>query len=500
MREGLTEGFADGVCTVAAMGRNRRPRPWTMTPSTGRYGSEYLGRARTAYLGLGALATSEAIYAAAHHDAGLQPLDGSQRYVLRFNAADMPPADAFWSVTLYDADRSTATRSAATPSATARRACCARPTAACRSTWAMPGRHRAPPTGCPRRTGASTSSCACTTRRQARTNGLFRLCSPWPHETRHGPDRTGRGGRHPHLPAVRDAPHARGHLAPAQCGRRGRARTAALVQPVRACAPVAARRHQPRGHAQQRHALHQRLAGPGRRAAGDRRARHGGPLLRAGPAGLLHQPLRPPGPAPDGHGCALLPGHTAGLAGALPPPFDAPGAHCRAHALAVGDRPHPGRWRARPARRARAAGRLCGAPAGRLAGGHALAGPCLRPGLRSPGPAKCRALCSPGECRLARQPAAGRACRTGRALCGRGPGRRAGRTRCATASRTAARPGQRAAPAARSQHGPAPGLGLGTPRPGRRQFWRRLPGPRRNCAQVHRHAGKPRGHLPAGLA
>ena len=97
VREGLTEGFADGVRTVAAMGRNRHPRPWTMTPSTGRYGSEYLGRARTAYLGLGALATSEAIYAAAHHDAGLQPLDGSQRYVLRFNAADMPPADAFWS-------------------------------------------------------------------------------------------------------------------------------------------------------------------------------------------------------------------------------------------------------------------------------------------------------------------------------------------------------------------------------------------------------------------
>src|SRR5256885_11806296 len=29
VREGLTEGFADGVRTVAAMGRNRRPRPWT---------------------------------------------------------------------------------------------------------------------------------------------------------------------------------------------------------------------------------------------------------------------------------------------------------------------------------------------------------------------------------------------------------------------------------------------------------------------------------------
>ena len=41
-----------------------------------------------------------------HHD-GLHfyPLDGSRRYVMRFEADDMPPADAFWSVTLYDSDR-----------------------------------------------------------------------------------------------------------------------------------------------------------------------------------------------------------------------------------------------------------------------------------------------------------------------------------------------------------------------------------------------------------
>ena len=105
LREGLIEGFADGVMAVAAVGRNRRPKPWTMTPSTGRYGSEFLGRARTAYLGLGALATSEAVYAVSHYDASQEPLDGSRRYVMRFEADDMPPADAFWSVTLYDSDR-----------------------------------------------------------------------------------------------------------------------------------------------------------------------------------------------------------------------------------------------------------------------------------------------------------------------------------------------------------------------------------------------------------
>jgi len=104
-REGLIEGFAEGVQLVGAVGRNRRPKPWSMTPSTGRYGNEFLGRARTAYLGLGALATSEAVYAAAHYDEKQEPLDGRRSYTMRFEADDMPPADAFWSVTLYDADR-----------------------------------------------------------------------------------------------------------------------------------------------------------------------------------------------------------------------------------------------------------------------------------------------------------------------------------------------------------------------------------------------------------
>lgn len=105
VREGLTEGFAEGVRALGQLGLQRQPQPWRMTRATGRYGSEYLGRARTAYLGLGALATDEALYASAHHDADLHPLEGCQHYTLCFAAGDLPPADAFWSVTLYDADR-----------------------------------------------------------------------------------------------------------------------------------------------------------------------------------------------------------------------------------------------------------------------------------------------------------------------------------------------------------------------------------------------------------
>jgi hypothetical protein len=104
-RAGLAEGFAEGVALVAGFASQRPPRPWTLSWRNGRYGSQYLGRAIVAYIGLGALFTDEALYAAGHFDAEGQPLDGQHRYTLRFEPGQTPPADAFWSVTLYDADR-----------------------------------------------------------------------------------------------------------------------------------------------------------------------------------------------------------------------------------------------------------------------------------------------------------------------------------------------------------------------------------------------------------
>ncbi len=105
LRDGLVEGFAEAVALVAAAARSRHTRPWVLASRAGRYGNDYLVRALTAYIGLGALATSEALYGAGHFDAQRQPLAGPRRYRLRFEPGELPPAEAFWSVTLYDADR-----------------------------------------------------------------------------------------------------------------------------------------------------------------------------------------------------------------------------------------------------------------------------------------------------------------------------------------------------------------------------------------------------------
>lgn len=78
---------------------------WAMnTDTVGVYGNYYLKRAILAQQGLGANLVEDAIYPLNLADSDGKPLDGSSKYVMRFEKGNMPPADAFWSVTLYDAD------------------------------------------------------------------------------------------------------------------------------------------------------------------------------------------------------------------------------------------------------------------------------------------------------------------------------------------------------------------------------------------------------------
>lgn len=78
---------------------------WQMNTETiGVYGNAYLKRAVIAMAGLGANVPEDAIYPINLGDADGQPLDGKHRYVIRFEKNQLPPVDAFWSVTPYDAD------------------------------------------------------------------------------------------------------------------------------------------------------------------------------------------------------------------------------------------------------------------------------------------------------------------------------------------------------------------------------------------------------------
>ena len=74
------------------------------TNTMGVYGNWYLKRAIVAQLGLGANLPEDAVYPLNLADDTGKPLDGTNKYTLHFEKGEAPPANAFWSVTLYDAE------------------------------------------------------------------------------------------------------------------------------------------------------------------------------------------------------------------------------------------------------------------------------------------------------------------------------------------------------------------------------------------------------------
>jgi hypothetical protein len=74
----------------------------SLTESIGSWGVDYLRRATVDLIGLGANLAADAVYPVSYFDADGEPYDGSKSYVLHFDADKMPPAKAFWSLTMYD--------------------------------------------------------------------------------------------------------------------------------------------------------------------------------------------------------------------------------------------------------------------------------------------------------------------------------------------------------------------------------------------------------------
>ena len=126
---------------------------WQVPAETmGVYGNYYLKRATLAMVGLGSNPPEDAIYPLAFVDGDGSPLNGEHDYVLHFDRQDLPPVNAFWSVTVYDRDGfRSPTRSTEPPSATATPC-----TTTLTARWISSSGTRAPDpskrrTGCPRR-------------------------------------------------------------------------------------------------------------------------------------------------------------------------------------------------------------------------------------------------------------------------------------------------------------------------------------------------------------
>jgi hypothetical protein len=106
-KRALERAAADGLAlmreTVTA--RSGGLNGWRIeTSAIGVYGTSYLRRAVIAMTGLGVNLPEDAAYPSTAVDKDGKPLDGAHRYVIRFAKGELPPVEAFWSITAYDPD------------------------------------------------------------------------------------------------------------------------------------------------------------------------------------------------------------------------------------------------------------------------------------------------------------------------------------------------------------------------------------------------------------
>ena len=105
VQQALSKAATDGLKEMYAKLPTfaRVANGWQMNTDTmGVYGIYYLKRAAVAMAGLGANQPEDAIYPLNFADADGKPLVGEHKYVLHFAKEQLPPVNAFWSVTMYD--------------------------------------------------------------------------------------------------------------------------------------------------------------------------------------------------------------------------------------------------------------------------------------------------------------------------------------------------------------------------------------------------------------
>jgi hypothetical protein len=75
---------------------------WGFTTKTGLYGTDYLMRGLVTAIGLGANRPQDAVYPTSLKAADGSAYDGANKYVMHFAKHELPPAEGFWSLTMYD--------------------------------------------------------------------------------------------------------------------------------------------------------------------------------------------------------------------------------------------------------------------------------------------------------------------------------------------------------------------------------------------------------------
>jgi hypothetical protein len=107
IKQAFERGAADGRARLAKLGKEaggEGGKGWVYTTRSGAYGVDYPYRAAIALCCLGENLPQDAVYPSLSVDSEGRPLNGNGRYVLHFDKGELPPVNAFWSVTAYDTE------------------------------------------------------------------------------------------------------------------------------------------------------------------------------------------------------------------------------------------------------------------------------------------------------------------------------------------------------------------------------------------------------------
>jgi hypothetical protein len=102
----LAVPLAYAAIKLASLYRGVEVNQWRVSFSTGDFGHNYLLRAAVAVYSLGNAIPQEALFFHGFRDGDGQTLNGRDAYTITFAEGQLPPVNAFWSLTAYKADDS----------------------------------------------------------------------------------------------------------------------------------------------------------------------------------------------------------------------------------------------------------------------------------------------------------------------------------------------------------------------------------------------------------
>jgi len=98
----MKAGMADGQREIDARRAAVGGKTDTLFGTRDYLKNDFVARATGTQIGIGANSRQEAMYPIYDKDADGKPLDGNNRYTLRFAKGELPPVNGFWSLTMYD--------------------------------------------------------------------------------------------------------------------------------------------------------------------------------------------------------------------------------------------------------------------------------------------------------------------------------------------------------------------------------------------------------------